>query len=122
MKRVLVVDDELTVAEVIQFVLSMEGFSVDVASDGRHALEQLSVQRPDLVVTDMMMPYVDGVELARTIHETPELRDLPVIIMSATEEPPTHAAETYAAFLRKPFDVETLVTTVGRVLDGHDSE
>jgi DNA-binding response OmpR family regulator len=122
MKRVLVVDDEVTIAEVVQLALSMEGFSVDVAPDGRQALEQLSENPPDLVVTDMMMPYVDGVELARAIRETPELSDVPVIMMSATEEPPAGAADTYVAFLRKPFDLDTLVATVESVLEGEESE
>jgi CheY-like chemotaxis protein len=118
MRTILVVDDELTISEVVELALSMHGFDVTIAQDGRDALAHLATHRPDVVLSDIMMPYVGGIELARIIHETPSLHDIPVILMSASGRPPTEAAGTHVAFLAKPFDVNLLLETIERALHG----
>jgi CheY-like chemotaxis protein len=115
-KSVLVVEDELAIAELVEAALSFRGFEVEVAYDGHDALERLAVHKPDLVVSDVMMPYVGGIELARRMHENPELEVVPVILMSAAYELPHGADSAYKRFLRKPFDVDTLVQAVEDVI------
>lgn len=115
MKSILLVEDEPEVAELVEVALTNAGFDVAVAHDGSDALDHLARSRPDLVVTDVMMPVVDGLELARRIHECPALAEVPVILMSAAWDLPRHADRaSYRAFLRKPFDVGTLLDTVER--------
>jgi CheY-like chemotaxis protein len=116
MKSVLVVEDELAIAELVEIALSYHGFAVEVAHDGNDALHRLAHHKPDLVLSDVMMPLVGGVELARRIHASPELAAVPVILMSAAHEPPRVAGDSYRGFLRKPFDVETLVDAIERVI------
>jgi DNA-binding response OmpR family regulator len=118
-KTILVVDDEVSIAELIELALSTRGFNVSIAHDGREALEHLVANRPDLVVSDVMMPYVDGVELARTIRDTPVLNTVPVILMSASGRAPSGIENACAAFLSKPFDVDTLLCTVDRVMQSN---
>jgi CheY-like chemotaxis protein len=122
MRSILLVDDELTISEVVELALSMHGFDVTIAQDGRDALAHLATHRPDVVLSDIMMPYIGGLELARTIQETPSLRGIPVILMSASGRPPKDANNTYTAFLAKPFDVDQLVGTLERVLAGDSDD
>jgi CheY-like chemotaxis protein len=114
--KILLVEDEVAAAEAIGYLLQMNGFQVVNASDGREALERLAEVRPDLVLTDIMMPWMDGLELARHIRERPELQDLPIVLMSAAHSilPPETAV---SASLPKPIDFPKLLATVGKLLD-----
>ena len=109
-------EDEFAAAEAIGYLLQMNGFQVVNASNGREALERLDEARPDLVLSDIMMPWMDGLELARHIRERPELRDLPIILMSAAHGilPPETVV---SASLTKPIDFPKLLATVGKLLD-----
>jgi two-component system response regulator VicR len=114
--KILLVEDETAAAEAIGYLLQMNGFQVVNASDGREALERLDEARPDLVLSDIMMPWMDGLELARHIRERPELRDLPIVLMSAAHSilPPETVV---SASLPKPIDFPRLLATLGRLLD-----
>ena len=81
-KRVLVVDDSITVREVERSLLSVQGYVVDVAVDGAEGWNALRTGKYDLVVTDVDMPRMDGIELVKLIRTDARLRDLPVIIVS----------------------------------------
>ena len=112
---ILVVDDERPVREMLAQALEDSGYRVLQAFHGRHALELMAQQRPDLVIADMMMPLVGGVELCRQLKSGPETASIPIILMSA--------AETYAgrgtgadALVGKPFDLDALDILVGRLL------
>jgi len=124
--RILVVDDELSNAEVLALILHEEGFQVTVAGDGRQALERIEQAAPDLLITDYMMPGMSGVELARAVRQLPRHRNLPVLVMSgAAESMLSGHAKDFDAFLRKPFDIEVLLRAVQslltRPLDGPQS-
>ena len=82
-RRILVVDDDPMVATTVQRVLRPEGYDVDVALSGAQALEQARAQRPDLVVLDLMMPGIDGLEVCRQLRATSEL---PVLMLTARGE------------------------------------
>ena len=115
--RILVVDDELSNAEVLALILHEEGFQVMVAGDGRQALERIEEAAPDLLITDYMMPGMSGVELARAVRQLPRHRNLPVLLMSGAAASMLNAhARDYNAYLRKPFDIEELLRAVQALL------
>lgn len=114
---ILVVDDELSNAEVLALILHEEGFQVMVAGDGRQALERIEEAAPDLLITDYMMPGMSGVELARAVRQLPRHRNLPVLLMSgAAASTLSVHAQDFDAFLRKPFDIEALLRAVQSLL------
>lgn len=114
--KILLVEDEFAAAEAIGYLLQLNGFQVVTASNGREALDRLDQTRPDLVLSDIMMPWMDGLELAQHIRDRPELRDLPVVLMSAAHN--ILLGETPAsAVLPKPLDFPKLLATLGRLLD-----
>src|SRR4051794_22162064 len=80
---VLVVDDDVDLARFIEINLRLEGFDVVVARDGLEALAELERSRPDLVVLDVMLPRIDGVELCRQLRNDPSTASLPVIMLTA---------------------------------------
>jgi DNA-binding response OmpR family regulator len=115
-KRVLVVDDDPTVAEVVAGYLGRAGFAVDVAADGPTALATATKQQPDLVVLDLMLPGMDGLEVCRRIHEQ---GPLPVIMLTARgdEEDRILGLEVGADdYVTKPFSPRELVLRVESVL------
>ena len=112
---ILLVEDDALISEVLTSVLEDEGYLVIVAHDGEQAIALLSTTRPDLALLDVMMPLVDGREVLRHIRATESTRDLPVILMSASPLSVLEGAESYSLFLRKPFDLQTLLDEVTRL-------
>jgi CheY-like chemotaxis protein len=115
MNRVLIVDDEQDILETLQLILEMEGYVVDTASTGQQALEKMSAIVPDLVLSDVMMPVMNGIELLKRLKAHPQYRAIPIIISSAGNID-AHALRGCDAFLKKPVDLDVLVQTVARVL------
>lgn len=113
--KILLVEDELAAAEAVGYLLQLHGFQVETAGNGREALECLDRNPPDLVLSDIMMPMMDGLELARSIRERPELRDLPIVLMSAAHN--MLRGETPAtAVLPKPLEFPRLLATLRRLV------
>lgn len=120
MTLILVVDDEAAILQLVQELLAEEGYETIAAHDGREALSRLADQAPDLVLADVMMPFVNGLELARAIHANPSYREIPVILMTAGGRAIIAEGVPHAAAVAKPFDVNTLLATLDRVLTrGH---
>ncbi|HET6522733.1 MAG TPA: response regulator [Geminicoccaceae bacterium] len=117
MARILIVEDEFLIALSVAAALQAEEHEVQEARDGRRALELLRGFRPDVVVTDYMMPRMDGAELIRSIRNMPGLDGVQIVLMSAVPEN-TLAAErlAYDAFLQKPFREDELVALVGEAI------
>jgi DNA-binding response OmpR family regulator len=118
-QRLLVVEDEAALAKVLQMRLQMEGFEVDVAGDGAEAMETIRARRPDLVVCDLMMPVMDGVEVTRAVKGDPELQAIPILILTALksekemEELRRLGAEAFAS---KPYDGKALTAQIRELL------
>jgi CheY-like chemotaxis protein len=117
---VLVVDDEFSSLEVLSLLFEREGFVVRTASDGEEALEQVEREKPDVIVTDFMMPKMTGLELAARLRTLDGASTIPVILVSGTyvgqlTEP------NVAGFVRKPFLFERLLQRVRLVLGGDPS-
>lgn len=104
---VLVVDDDTTLREFLTFLLTEEGYAVRNAADGRAALTEIMRAAPKLVVSDILMPHVSGVELATILRETGS--PVALILMSVGHPDPKLDG---VRFLRKPFDVQHFLTTV----------
>ncbi len=117
MATILIVDDESVIADVLRDILEMEGYHVVTAGNGHAGLACLAEVRPQLVVSDVMMPGLDGRAFCRAIQADPVYRTIPVVLMSAAAVPDARDGCHFAAFVRKPFDLETLVTTIAAVLD-----
>lgn len=117
-KRVLIVEDEQDVADLIADVLDLEGFET-CASYGEVALADALRFTPDIVLLDLMMPVVDGFEVARQLRAHERTRTLPIIVMTAMHDAAAKAREIGTPHvLPKPFDIEQLTRKVEDVLDG----
>src|SRR6266511_2902447 len=84
--KILVVDDEIYIVHILDFSLGMEGYEVLTALDGEQALEKARAEHPDLVVLDIMMPKLDGYETCKMLKSDDKTRDIPVILLSRSEE------------------------------------
>src|SRR6266545_715869 len=107
----LVVDDEPAILRLVTIVLNELGFETLTARDAETAAELLKSSKPDLVVTDVRLPGMDGVELARQIKASRRLKKTPVLLMSAFSEPPKHRGD---GFIAKPFDISELEEAFSR--------
>jgi len=115
---VLIVEDEFAIADLLEMVLTDEGYRVLTAINGRQGLERLAEgPRPDLVISDYMMPVLDGAGLVRAMRESKAQRDIPCIIMSSIVEANVREhIDSYAAFVRKPFQLVAMVQLVATIL------
>lgn len=110
--HVLVIDDDQSIRELILLALQDEGYRVSTASDGVSALNLLQSTRPDVILLDMSMPVMSGVEFARVYRET-DGPHAPIIALTAGRSPSMSATQISAAgYLAKPFDIDELVSLV----------
>ena len=82
MKKILVVDDEKPISEIVKYNLVKEGYEVFTAYDGEEALEKVEEVEPDLIILDLMLPKMDGLEVAREVRKT---HDMPIIMVTAKD-------------------------------------
>jgi CheY-like chemotaxis protein len=121
-RRILIVDDEPSVRDVMATVLLDAGYSVQTAADGRIALQFIDLTPPDLIITDVMMPHLDGWALLD--HAQQRNPSLPVILMSAGDWIRGRRSlpiPDHAVFLAKPFAVEELLQLVARLTGSRSS-
>lgn len=115
-KSILVVDDEFDVRAILELILGMQNYDVITTSSALLALEKLQHERPALILTDWMMPIMDGVEFCRRIRGNSAWRDLPIIMMSAASEPLDFERGLWNAYLHKPLDMDELLRVVAETL------
>lgn len=108
----MIVDDEPDILFVLRVVLEAAGYEVVEALDGREALDAMPDARPDLVITDLMMPVMDGKELIRRIRENPQTAEIPILMVSANPNGTAGAQ----ALMRKPFRQDELLRNVRTLL------
>ena len=119
-KRILVAEDDPVTARFVGSLLTEHGFDVLVAADGDHALELAAEAAPDLIVSDLVMPYRDGYEVLRALRSDPRFRAIPVVILSMRdrEEDIVRGFEQGADdYVVKPFNARELVARVMRLLE-----
>ncbi len=118
--KILLVDDEPGLREAVQAYLEDSGFNVDVASNPNEGWDILQSYIPELVITDIMMPQVDGYQFLQKLREDPRFKALPVVFLTA-KGMTTDRIQGYQAgcdaYLSKPFDPEELVAIVENLLE-----
>lgn len=124
MPKVLIVDDEEEIVEMVRFSLTRHGYKVLAAGDGTAAIDILKNEKPDLLILDVMLPGVDGYTLQLQISQDEELQKIPVIVLTAY-----HSVEglfdkflQVKNFIAKPFDPEFLAEKVKEVLEQSKNE
>ena len=85
-KKILVVDDEQPIVRLLQVNLERNGYEVITASNGKEALEQVALEQPDMLVLDVMMPFMDGFEVMQVLKASPATREIPVIMLTARSQ------------------------------------
>jgi CheY-like chemotaxis protein len=109
-RRILVVDDDRDIRDSLALVLETDGYSVTTAANGQEALQLLYSQPlPSVILLDLMMPVMSGWQLLQVIGKSEQLRPIPIIVLSASDDLP---AEGVACVLRKPFDLGPLLDSV----------
>jgi two-component system, OmpR family, alkaline phosphatase synthesis response regulator PhoP len=119
-KKILAVDDERHIVRLVEVNLARAGYQVVTAYDGREALQKVESEKPDLVVLDVMMPYMDGFEVLRNLKANAATADIPVIMLTAKAQD----ADVFRGwqsgvdcYLTKPFNPMELLTFVKRIFD-----
>ncbi len=117
---ILVVEDVPNIRELLEVTLSFKGYPVMTARHGREALEKIAIERPALIVSDILMPHLDGFGLTQRLRIDPKTRDIPIILISATyvsKEDKDFAIKLGAIrFLEKPVDTDEFLLTVAEIL------
>lgn len=119
-KRILIVEDEKELVELITFRLEGEGFHVLTAFDGVEALATVEKERPDLILLDILMPKMNGYEVCRRLKADERYRDIPIIYLTAKaqEEEMKAAIEMGAdAYIAKPFEPADLIGTINKLIE-----
>lgn len=118
-KHILIIDDDHDILELLKYNLSNEGFKVTCVENGEKALKFLKTRTPDLIILDIMLPGIDGLELIRIIGRNPKTRNIPVIFLSAKNEETdiVIGIELGAAdYITKPFSVKVLIARIRALL------
>ena len=122
----LVVEDVPDTLKLVELTLTFKGYRVVTATNGQEALAAIEKEHPSLIITDILMPRMDGFTLVHRLRVRPETRDLPVIFLSATyvapEDKDFAAAIGVSQFIEKPIDIEELLSTVANLLTEPASE
>lgn len=111
---VLIVDDEVSIAELLHDVLIDEGYEVLIASEGQSALDLACESAPDLVITDLMMPRMDGRTLCRELHRHSATEGIPVVVMSAAYH--ERDDDLFVASIAKPFNIAYVLDIIKMLL------
>ncbi len=124
-KKILAVDDEKHIVRLVQINLEKEGYEVVTANNGREALDKVASERPDLIVMDVMMPEMDGLEALQTLKSNPATAEIPVIMLTAKAQD----ADVFRGwqsgadlYLTKPFNPMELLTFVRRIFQNQAEE
>ncbi|MGD8982697.1 MAG: response regulator [Desulfobacteraceae bacterium] len=118
-ERILVVDDEEDILELVRFNLAREGYPVICTASGEESLKIVQKEHPDLIVLDLMLPGIDGLDVAKALKNDPKTRDIPIIMLTAKgEEADIVAGLELGAddYVTKPFSPRILVARVRAVL------
>jgi len=112
---ILVVDDEPNIRQLIALVLAREGYRVETAASGHECLERVHRQSPALILLDLQMPGLTGVEVIERLRAEATTREIPIVLISgSTYLTGFSRVDNVEGFIEKPFDLDDLLTTVGR--------
>ncbi len=123
--HVIIVDDDRDTREMLTLALDLEGFEVRTAANGLRLISAMHVDRPDVILLDVMMSWIDGFELCRAIKQNPSFHDIPVVFISARksdEDERAGRAAGAADYFPKPLDMERLVERLREILASRKPE
>ncbi|WGV24421.1 PAS domain S-box protein [Halotia branconii] len=115
-KTILVVDDDANIRELLRQQLENEGYKVREAKDGVDAIHQIKIVRPDLILLDVMMPQINGFDVAAVLKNDPQTADIPIIILSIIENKERGYHIGIDRYLTKPINTEQLLNEIGSLL------
>jgi DNA-binding response OmpR family regulator len=124
-KKILVADDEPPVVQIIRANLELEGYKVVTAYDGVQALEKAKADKPDLLILDIMMPRMDGIDVLKSLRNDDATENIPVVMLTALndiEHMDITAREGSYCYLTKPFEPMELLMIVRRLLETLEEE
>ena len=117
---ILIVEDTSNVRELLEVVLKFKGYSAVTAENGQEALQIIAKKKPALIITDILMPKMDGYTLIQTLRTNPETCNIPIVVVSATYITPDDKNFALnlgiAKFIEKPIDTEDFLLTVAEIL------
>jgi DNA-binding response OmpR family regulator len=114
LRRILAVDDDNDIVDIIKIILEDEGYEVSTLTNGRDVMQAISLQRPDLILLDVMLGGIDGRDICRDIKNDALLSDIPIVMISASHNLHNLLTEQGSPddFLAKPFDIDHLIKKV----------
>jgi len=119
-KKIMIVDDEPDTVDLVKLVLETEGYETSATYSGQEALDKISVERPDLVLLDIMMPHLDGWAVRKEIVENEDTKNIPVVMLTAKAQPLDKMIGLHVVgvtdYITKPFGCQELVDRVKKVL------
>jgi two-component system chemotaxis response regulator CheY len=118
-KKILIVDDSVTMRQMVGMTLRKAGFEVFEGTNGQEGLKVLEREQVAMVISDVNMPVMDGISMVRAIRQLPAYRLTPILLLTTeTEDSKKQAARAAGAtgWMKKPFQPETLLTVVAKVL------
>lgn len=117
--KVTIVDDDRDTRELLSFALDSEGFEVNAAANGLRLISSLQLKRPDIILMDVNMSWIDGFELCKAVKKNEQFRDIPIIFISGRGEPEDRrrGLEAGAAdYFVKPLDLNALITRLRELI------
>ena len=119
-KKILIVDDDKDVLSVLEKRLTVEKYSVITANNGQDAIILAKAQRPDLIILDIIMPGIDGAEVAGKLREDPETKNIPVIFLTCMLTPEEEKQKRHHVagniFIAKPYDIKELLSEIKKIV------
>ena len=118
-KKILIVEDDELMIKILKFILNKEGYQLSIIKDGLSAIEQIPAINPDMVITDLLLPYKSGREVIRFVKE--KFKKTPIIVLSSLGEEEHSVSEAFKLgaddFIAKPFNPNELILRVKRLLN-----
>lgn len=124
-RKILAVDDEKHIVRLVQVNLERQGYQVVTANDGKEALQKVEEEHPDLLVLDVMMPYMDGFEVLQNLRRNPNTANIPVIMLTAKAQDQDVFRGWQSGvdcYLTKPFNPMELISFVKRIFKSLDDD
>jgi len=120
--KILIVDDEPDLVQTLQDRLEMNGYSIVAAGNGKEGLEKAAQEKPDIILLDVIMPIMDGLEMLEALRKHPEVKNCAVIMLTArSQRQDIVRAKTCGIedYIVKPFDLSELIEKIENVLEHH---
>jgi DNA-binding response OmpR family regulator len=118
--KILIVDDDPLLLQLVEHILERDGCKTITAMDGEEALKKVETEKPDLVILDVMIPGIDGLDVCRRLRSQPGTANLPIVMVSARSKVSDRLAGLGAGadeYIAKPFDVGNLTDCIAALLD-----